>query len=403
MLIFNALGETIEAAWRASDYDERALPAIAAGALREAKIPEQIGAGDVLRWLLSTDALPAQTDLDAKFGEAPITVYRGRRFHVQVLFWLTRSTTIHGHALSGAFQVLDGSSLQSRYAFHLRRRVNAHFLIGDVRLRAAELLERGDVVEIDADLLHCLYHLEAPSATVVVRTNSDPDRQPQYNYLPPSLAVNPFHEEPVATRWLQGLALLIGAKHPDYDALARGILGRSDLHTCYQVLEQAYLGLGSPERVGRLVEAAELRHGPVISEITAALDQRLFRRKLHELRGAVRDPEERFFLSLLQNLPDRDAIFALVRRRYPGDEPRARVVSWVHALSGVDRIGVDLDDDLNAVLFEALLDGCGAAEMLGRLKAEFDPAQVDAAAGELDQYAGRMRRTALAPLFRGGA
>jgi hypothetical protein len=402
MRIFDALGVAIESAWRAANYDELAFPAIAAGALREARIPEQIGADDVLRWLLTAESLPQQEDLGARFGEPPLTVHRGRRFQVQVLFWFTSSTSIHRHGFSGAFQVLQGGSLQSRYDFELRRRISSRFLIGDVRLRAAELLGRGDVVEIERDLTHCLFHLEAPSATIVVRTYSEPEAQPQYEYRPPSLAVDPFFEEPLVKRWLQGLELMIRKADPDYAALAADLIARSDLHTGFLVLEQAYHQLGDLERIGPLVEAAERRHGPVIGEITAALYQGLHRSKLARLRADVKEPESRFFLALLQNLPDKGSIYAMVRRRYPGDDPRARVIAWVRELSGVARIGVDFDDDLNGLLFEALLDGCPEAELLERLKAEFDAGQVDAQVDAIRRAAGRMRQTALAPLFQGG-
>jgi hypothetical protein len=180
MQIFDALGATIEAAFRQVNYEEERLPAIAAGALRDAKIPEQISLTDVLRWLLSSEALPQQEDIEADFGEPPITVHRGRRFHIQVLVWLTGSTSIHEHGFAGAFQVLQGSSVQSWYELHARRRINSRLLLGDVRLRGVDLLQRGDVVEIHRGVAHSVFHLDAPSATVVVRTYSDPDRQPQY-------------------------------------------------------------------------------------------------------------------------------------------------------------------------------------------------------------------------------
>jgi hypothetical protein len=61
---------------------------------------------------------------------------------------------------------------------------------------------------------------------------------------------------------------------------------------------------------------------------------------------------------------------------------------------------VDFEDDLNGVLFEALLDGYSGADLLERLKTDFDPEEVDAQADALDRYARRMQETGLAPLFR---
>jgi len=400
MRIFGDLGLEIERVWRGVSYDELAFPGIAAGALREARIPERIGADDVLDWLLSTAELPEQDDLEARFGEPPVTMYRGRRFYIQVLFWLTSSTSIHRHAFTGAFQVLHGSSLHSRYEFHARRRVCSQMLLGDVRLRTAELLQRGDIVEISRDLAHGLFHLEAPSATVVVRTVGEPEGSPQYDYRPPCVAVDPFFSEPVLTRWLQGLDLLHRSGSPRYVALAADLLERTDLHTGYLVLQHAYRRLDDLGRAAPLLAAAERRHGPVVAELAASLLEERRRRLIYRLRVPVRDPERRFFLALVQNLPDRGAIYAMIRRRYPDDDPRARVLAWTRALSGVDRIGIDLDDELNGHLLEGLLDGCSNAQIVDRLREEYDDEQLDAQAEQLARCIARMRRTMLAPLFR---
>src|SRR5262245_45071705 len=107
---FEALGSIVEASWRKTGYDELAFPSIAAEALADARIHEQISPDDVLRELLTTDTLPHPYDLAADYAEPALGVYHGRRFHVQLLFWLTESPGIHDHAFCGAFQVFAGSS-----------------------------------------------------------------------------------------------------------------------------------------------------------------------------------------------------------------------------------------------------------------------------------------------------
>src|SRR5262245_60676181 len=124
MQIFQELGSTIEDAWRARDYDELAFPDIAARALERRRLHREIDHGDVLRWLLGAPDIPLQEDLAAGFGDPPVSVYRGRRFFIQVIFWLAGSTVIHRHGFSGAFMVLEGSSLHTRYTFTPRRRVS---------------------------------------------------------------------------------------------------------------------------------------------------------------------------------------------------------------------------------------------------------------------------------------
>jgi hypothetical protein len=403
MDIFTTLGARIEEAWQRADFDELALPALASAALREARLHEQIGLDDVLRWVLEAPTLPHQEDIQATFGEPPVTVYHGRRLHIQVLYWLTATTSIHRHGFTGAFLVLHGSSLHSRFSFRRRRRVSSRMAVGDLHIRSTDLLEKGDVVEIERDLTHSLFHLEAPSATVVVRSLGEDEAGPQYSYLPPSLAIDPFYREPTTERRMQALGLLLRSKHADYDTLAAGLAARSDLHTVYLVLEQAYRQLGDRARVSRLVEAAQERHGPVIGEIIASIEEALRRSKISRLRRSVRDPEHRYFLALVQNLPDRGAIYAMVRQRYPVGDPRDRVVAWARDLSGVDKIGIDFDDPLNQCLFAALVDSRSDDEVMEKLEAEFGAAQVSAQAAALAEHRERMRRTALAPLFYAGA
>jgi hypothetical protein len=400
MRAFEELGRALEARWHDASYDELAFPSIAADALREANIPARVDANDLLAWCLSTTELPEQDDLDGKFGEPPITMYRGRRFFVQVLFWLTSTTCIHRHSFSGAFQVLQGSSLHSRYEFQARRRVSSQLLIGDVRLQSAELLERGDVVPIMRQLAHGLFHLQAPSVTIVVRTFVESEAHPQYRYDPPHIAIDPFFKEQVQTRWLQALEVALRVARPRYEALAVDLVSRADLHTAFLVLRQAYLAIGA-ERSAPLLAAAERHHGAVVTELAATLEEDLRRRRISQLRGSVFDAEQRFFLALAQNLPNRDAMYALIRQRHPHDDPRTRVLAWARTLSGVDTIGINLHDELNAHLFEALVDGCSDAQIFEQLRTEYGAEEVERRADSLTRHVSRMKRTVLAPLFRG--
>jgi hypothetical protein len=397
---FDDLGPTIEHEWRRTNYDERAFPAIAAGALRAARLHDRTDQAEVIRWTLSTPELPQQDDLEATFGEPPITLYHGRRFFIQVLLWLDGSTSIHRHAFCGAFAVLDGSSLHTRYAFDARRRISSRLLLGDLRLRGAHLLERGDVVEITTDLIHGLFHFETPSATVIVRTYLDDEAAPQYSYRPPCLAIDSFYQEPSMVRRLQALRFARTTDHAAYLALAAGLIERTDLHTGWLVLNEAARGQSDPMDLDLLTTAARNRHGAVVESLSEALLEDLRDRKIQRLRDDQRDPERRFFLALLQSLPQRDVILKLIRRRYPTGDPRKRVIDWVQALSGVDAIGIDLADDLTREMFLALLDGCSQRALLARLRRQFDPKDVDARKTELADHAERIRRSALAPLFR---
>src|SRR5947209_9986100 len=105
MEIFATLGAELESQWRKQNYDEAVFASIAADGLRRADLPARVSAWDVVAWSLQQTELPRQRDLQAKFGDPPITLYSGPRFHIDLYFWFEGTTAIHQHAFCGAFQV----------------------------------------------------------------------------------------------------------------------------------------------------------------------------------------------------------------------------------------------------------------------------------------------------------
>src|SRR5262249_1743637 len=316
------------------------------------------------------------------------------------LFWTDETTAIHGHGFSGAFQVLEGTSVHSQYIHEVERVVNAYMRIGRVRLTSATLLRKGDVEEITNALAHNLFHLDNPSATLVVRPYSEPAAQPQWNYHPPHVLVDPYLRDPVLTRRIQVLELLRATDESAYVQAALDLLGRCDLQTAWHVLETAAKLVGTPP-FAALIEAAARQHGPILVERLVPSTVPLLRhRRVERLRGQVTDPELRFFLALLLNVPTRQGILDMVAGRYPNGDPRARVEGWLTALSGVDVIGIDLADELNRVLVGAFLDGLSEAGMLGRGGEGFDPRDVAAPRADILHHAVRIRESILEPLFR---
>src|SRR5688572_5374398 len=209
MEVFQRIGRAVEQRWGAVSYDEEALPEIAAAVLG-AELPGGAGADDILRWVLTTDTLPQQLDPASRFGQPPITLYRGPRFYVDALFWMDGTTEIDQHSFTGAFHVLHGSSVHARWAFELEERVTSAFLLGQVRFRDFELLGAGDTRPILSGdrAIHALFHLDRPSVSIVVRTYREPRGGPQYSYFPPSLGEDPFNEDPLLLRRLEALVVL---------------------------------------------------------------------------------------------------------------------------------------------------------------------------------------------------
>ena len=192
--VFDQLGRDIEDTWLRANYNEAELPLIAADALRRADIPSKITVWEVVERALSEYELPRQRDLKASFADPPLTIFSGLRFHVDLYFWFESTTAIHQHGFCGAFQVMHGSSIHSWYEFERERVINTFAETGKMSLKVCELLSVGDVQEIAAgrDYIHSLFHLESPSATIVVRTDRSPLHLPQFSYRKPDLAIDPF-------------------------------------------------------------------------------------------------------------------------------------------------------------------------------------------------------------------
>jgi len=114
---FQKLGALVESRWKAENYNELLFPKIAAQALAEYDLPARVDPWDIIRWVHTTPSLPEQRDVEGRFGNPPVTLFSGPRFHIDVYYWLDGTTSIHQHSFTGAFQVLLGSSIHSRYSF----------------------------------------------------------------------------------------------------------------------------------------------------------------------------------------------------------------------------------------------------------------------------------------------
>ena len=393
MKLFTELGSKVEQLWRDQNYDENLFPALAAQALKNEKIPEKISAWEVIEWTLGETFLPEQRDLRGNFGDPPITIYNSPRFHIDVYFWLQGTTAIHQHSFCGAFQVLHGSSIHSWYEFERREAVNSFTEIGDIKLKLCELLKVGDVQEIRAgrEYIHGLFHLDMPSATIVVRTHKSPLFLPQYSYHKPFLAIDPFFEEPNTIKKLQSLTALIRTEHPDANKFITDLLEKSDFQSTYVILSnlRGYLQKGqishyfnpdaAQNQFDGLLEIAKKRHGSMAECLPQVFAHQ---RKVEEIvsrRTYVNDPEQRFFLALLMNIEGKEQIFSLIKQRFPDAEPLDKVLDWVYDLSQTKVLGSNIPNalgiadfgDLDLFILESMLKNASDEEIRNALQTEY--------------------------------
>lgn len=393
MELFKKLGAEIETLWRDKNYNEEIFADIAAQGLKQANLPEKVSAWDVIEWTLGETNLPSQKDLPASFGDPPITVYNSPRFHIDVYFWFEGTTAIHQHGFCGAFQVLLGSSIHSWYEFERHESINTFTEIGTMNLKICEILNVGDVQKIWAgkQYIHALFHLEQPSATIVVRTHKSPLFLPQFSYHKPFLAVDPFFEEPNTIKKMQALNALIRAKHPETDKFIGEWLKTADFQTTFAILsnvrhlfsgnklEQMFNLDDSQKRFDALLEIVRERHGeranvfPPVFAHQAKVDE-IMRR-----RAVITEPEHRFFFALLMNVEGKDRIFSLIKERFPDSEPLDKILDWTFDLANTRVLGLNLPNalgienfgDLDLFILESLLKNLSEKEAENNLQTEY--------------------------------
>ena len=392
MELFQQLGTEIDALWLDKNYNEELLPAIAADALRRADLPSKQTAWDVVEWALKQRELPTQRDLHGNFGDPPITIFSGPRFHIDLYFWFEGTTAIHQHGFCGAFQVLLGSSIHSWYEFETREVINTFAEIGEMNLKVCELLEIGAVQEIWAGkrYIHSLFHLEQPSATIVVRTDRSPLHLPQFAYEKPNLAIASFFEQPTTTKKLQILAAAFRAKHPEADRMATEMLETSDLQTSFVILsrlrhlaganqlEQMFKIEGAKSRFQNFLDVVKERHG-INGEIFSPIFERLDTiDEIVKRRNFVTNAEHRFFMALLMNVDDRARIFSLIKQRFPDADPIEKILDWVFDLAETRVVGVETSNalgipnfgDAEMFVLENILNGKTGDEIVSTYSAE---------------------------------
>jgi len=342
------LGSAIESEWIRAGRDPLALPAIAVDALTAAALQRQVSLSSLVSWGFQCprEQFPIQGDPGAGFGEPPLTLWRGTQFRIDLLIWVDGSPDIHDHAFAGAFQVVEGGSLHGIYTFTPERVFSPILRVGALQRVGLERLGVGDVRPISprAGLIHSLFHLQRPSATIVVRTNDTPDFAPQLVYLPPGLACASYptqlQADPLYQRRLQ---LLVFYQRTGNMAFGDALWRMADQADPAQL--SALLGyvfdtiaagpggvLDAAQQLSELLESTTARYPGLGARLLPVFEQAHRRRILLSARGRIHDTELRLLLALSIYAPDPPTLLSLV----PSTDPRAWLQGALERLSVVD-------------------------------------------------------------------
>ena len=362
---FSELGGMVYNRWKKLDFSPEAFPEIATAVLVERPPADNVNLHELVREFLLEDAQAVQSA--SGFGQPELIVYDTPRFYIQVLFWMEGTTDIHQHGFSGAFHVMEGSSLHSLFEFEDAESITSHFRVGNLKLKESHLLETGATMPIvsGSGCIHSLFHLDSPSVSVVIRTHSDPSCGPQFTYLPPHLAVDPVQNDGLTLRRKQLLDLLEQTGDLEYADIVIEMIRGLDFERGFFILQN---GIGHLRNLGvwaEVWEAFAQKHGPLAEAVPPTLEEIIRRDGIAAMRGMIGDPDHRFFLALLLNVDNGKSLLEMVGLRY-GGAPVDMILQWAEELMQVtesgtwmidaefpDELGVEQDEQ-PGVFLEAL-------------------------------------------------
>ncbi|HSK77369.1 MAG TPA: hypothetical protein VLQ45_13030 [Thermoanaerobaculia bacterium] len=388
---FRSLGESIEKTWLRHSYDEEVFPRLVLEELGRNPPLMSVEVKDIVDWIFGSSQGFVQPNPRALFGEPPVTLFQAPRFYIEALFWLSGTTAIHEHGFSGAFSVLAGSSVHSLWQFAPERTINSRMICGRLERVSTEILRPGGARTICSGgrLIHQLFHLEVPSVTIVVRTYMEPNHLPQYQYLPPGLAIDPEDSEPVRKRRLMLIDGMARGQISGLKDYACKLIDSGDLTILYYLFSVLTRRKVDKGLLGDLYGSARERHGDVIDLFRMVCEEERRSRIVTALRAKISAPDPRFLLALLMLMPDRDAIFDAIRLQFPEFEPLPAIEAWLTNMSGKEIIGFDFNNE-NRIIFRGLVEGLDEEGLLQRLRVEFKGDSVDEHRDRLIDHAKRL-------------
>jgi hypothetical protein len=316
----DALARDIDRSWARAGHGRDAFCEIAVAALHR---PLELDLPTVARSVCAGAVLPQQRAGAELFGQPTITLHHDERYVIEAVCWHTGSADIHQHPFAGAFRLLTGTSVHSRYSFVETERPDARLSFGALHLEDLELLDDQVVVPIPygPSLIHSAFHLDNPTMTVVVRTHDDVG--PSYRYLPPGVAFDPGARSPDLDKRLELLDTLSRSNTGLYTECVHTAIASGDLHDGMAVMMRAGdHDLDGPTYLAFL-ERLVSKHGRTIEPLVLALLEDRRRRALTRLRDTVTDRSDRHFIACLLSFSGRDYLLDAMAR-YHGDDATAR-------------------------------------------------------------------------------
>jgi hypothetical protein len=395
------LAKQINAAWKKKNFSEPSFSEIALDVFHNSSLLTAINASSIIEWLAETASLPRQAKLDESFGQPAVTLYSDNRIHIDALFWHTAATGIHQHNFSGAFGVLEGGSMHCRYTFTTERNNDDRIRFGELKLEHWEILAPGDVREIGngSRLIHSLFHLDAPTVSIVARTKAKKSPGIEYVYYPPFFAIDPYAANEAVHKKMQMLGLLLRLRSEKLLPVSIKVLENADLHSTFLTLLFLHSKGVDLDIFETLLEFTTKKFGQIARRVAVAAEEQRRRLDILVLRSSVTDAKQRFLLAALLNLPDRRSICAAICQRHSTSKPIDNIAALISEISKYRDIGIEFDEASEALL-KCSLAVDSRADVLDRMTALY-PEITDNEIKDIDAACDYFRsNNLLQPLFK---
>jgi hypothetical protein len=346
--LVSALEKRLSRQWEQAGWELAAFPDLAAAEL--ASVGPELRWEGVLDWALHGEP-GEQINLEATFGQPPITLFANERFYLEALCWLGGVTTIHDHGFRGAFCLLEGNSVHLSYEFVALQPTPGPLQLGTLRRTGIEALHVGQVRRITEGLIHSVMHVGRPAVTLVLRTrHASP--LPQRRYWPQGLALGEGWISDVGRRRIQILRLLSDLEDPRFEGELRRFLRVAAPIEKVEVIGQLLRG-HETLRPGIL---AEHTHEPVERLVIEAALWSQERNALGRLRASVANHTSQLVLvCLVFELSGRESL-EMARQIWPERDPRDAISEGLLDLARAGHF-FSLNEQGAAVLKHALGSG----------------------------------------------
>lgn len=314
----------------ASGNDKGAFSRIAGQVLREQGIHEHVDGDAIIQYVLER---PGELDCNVHSPQVVHLCTLGE-ISIYAHFWAHSFATPHSHNWTGAFQIIQGSSLCFQYEFVPRAEIDYGCVTGSLSMVEAMHLPTGGIQCVDAGqtLIHALWQIEQPTVCISIRSHVE-DLRTSRSYWYPGLAIETLPDDAYVNERRKVLDVIAQTRPETYRDHFRTSIRNASLPTVFRLLEHGFQVVRDRSWLRECVLEQEPRLGPETELVFDAAEECLRTVQFIPLRRKVQASDNRFLLGLMCLCTDRETVFRLVRGRWPDRNPVDVMVDWARAMA----------------------------------------------------------------------